>query len=753
MQMRNRRRWLGALWGAACVAMFGCSSSGVQQAPGVDRVEITPQEASLAVGETLQLEVTAYDREGGVVRGESVSYSTSAAEVATVSASGVLTAVRQGEATITATVRGVRGTMQVEVLPGVVSVRIEPDPVEMLTQDTLQLQAMAFDVHGNPVEGKRFTWSVENTRVVTVDEDGVLTSLRREDTTEVVARTDGVEGRAKVFVRKRVDRIDVLPPDPEVREKSSLQLEAVVRDDGGQRIEGWEVSWTSSDPEIASIDGDGLVQGNAPGVVEITAEAGGVQETVELEVKPERVHRLEIEPGEATLRAGDTLQFRARTYNQQGEELFGRAITWLVHGRDTIHHDKARAAAPVDENGVLSALRPVRGLLTATVVGDAVSASVPFDVVLRMEGVSAGRYHTCALTGGGQAWCWGRNASGEGGRPGDDEVLPMPVETDLRFRAIAAGVDHTCALDEDGIAYCWGANDHGQLGDGTRTGRFAPAPVARPANAPPFARIYAGDAYSCALDTAGRASCWGANFDGRLGAGSLEESPVPTAVLGEDVGGTIVPIEFAELSLGGNPSGTRNTLTCGVSTDGVAYCWGANDVQASGIGAGEETLFASQPVRVEGGHTFLGVGVGRAHACGLTTDGEALCWGDGALGQLGDGNSGQDHRATGPVVVDTEARYTLLAAGGEETCALTAAGAIDCWGGLAGAGGQTRDTPARVGQDEQWLFESLTRGEAHTCGIDAEQVVSCWGSNFQGQLGNDDSENRKDTPTKIFPEN
>lgn len=753
MHSMRRQGLVAAMSCAVLVGLFGCSGDpDLQETPGVKFVEVNPSSLLLGVGEEQSLEVTAFDKDGRIMGGQKVTYASSAPEVASVSEAGVVMGQRQGAATVTVTVGKVRATVGVEVLASVASIRIQPDPVEMLTEDTVQLEATAFDLHGNVIEGKGFAWEVENTRVATVDQKGNLTSLRRGEATEVIASVDGVEGRAQVLVRKRVGRIDIEPAAREIREKSTLQLVAVVRDDGGQAVEGWDVSWGSSAPEIASIDEKGLLQGNAPGVVEITAEAGGVQATVEFLVKPQRVFRVELEPGEVTLAVGETLQFRVRTYNESGEELFGRAIEWEVLDRDTRDHAKAAGSAPVDDSGLLQAARPIRALVVATVVGDGVFAIAEVDVVLRLEGVSAGRYHTCALTGGGEAWCWGRNFEWQCGRAYDDELLPHPVTTDRRFRAIGAGANHTCALDEEGAAFCWGRNDHGQFGDGGTESRFTPTRVVRPTNSPPFARVFAGDGYSCGLDTAGRASCWGRNFDGRLGNGSLDPSLVPAPILGEDVGGTILPVAFADLSLGANPSGTERTITCGISTSGVAYCWGQNETQASGIGAGE-TLFASQPVRVEGDHTFQLVSVGRAHVCGLTMDGQALCWGDGAAGQLGDGGSGMGHSATVPVAADTTSRYVILAAGGDETCALTADGALDCWGGYFGQGAQARDRPTRLGQDDQWVFEVLSRGEAHTCGIDAQQVVFCWGENFQGQLGNDGSENRLPTPTRIFPEN
>ena len=74
--------------------------------------------------------------------------------------------------------------------------------------------------------------------------------------------------------------------------------------------------------------------------------------------------------------------------------------------------------------------------------------------------------------------------------------------------------------------------------------------------------------------------------------------------------------------------------SCGVTTDGAAYCWGSNG--AGQLGDGFVTSRTS-PVLVRGGLRFAAVDAGFLHSCGLTTSGDAYCWGDNESGQLGDG--------------------------------------------------------------------------------------------------------------------
>lgn len=77
--------------------------------------------------------------------------------------------------------------------------------------------------------------------------------------------------------------------------------------------------------------------------------------------------------------------------------------------------------------------------------------------------------------------------------------------------------------------------------------------------------------------------------------------------------------------------------TCGVTTSGDAYCWG--DGSYGLLGSGDYSN-SSIPVLVAGGHSFaaVSIGSGGVTACGITVSGDAYCWGTGSSGQLGNGN-------------------------------------------------------------------------------------------------------------------
>lgn len=148
-------------------------------------------------------------------------------------------------------------------------------------------------------------------------------------------------------------------------------------------------------------------------------------------------------------------------------------------------------------------------------------AGVPAES-LRFVTVTAGADHACALTEGGEAYCWGSNESGQLGRGSADSILhsvPVRVSGGLHFMTVVAGFTHTCGIVRGGAAHCWGANDTAQLGDGTL--QPSPTPV-RVASDIRFRMIGPGGSHTCAVSIEGIGYCWGGNWHGQLGAGNLD---------------------------------------------------------------------------------------------------------------------------------------------------------------------------------------------------------------------------------------
>ncbi len=144
--------------------------------------------------------------------------------------------------------------------------------------------------------------------------------------------------------------------------------------------------------------------------------------------------------------------------------------------------------------------------------------------------VSAEGAHTCGVTSGGAAYCWGYNGDGElGDGTTADRLSPVPVGGGVSFAAVSAGDGgDTCGVTAGGAAYCWGDNSLGELGDGTTTNRSSPVLVAGGVS---FAAVSAGDIHTCGVTAGGAASCWGLNSAGQLGDGTTTDRSSPVLVV------------------------------------------------------------------------------------------------------------------------------------------------------------------------------------------------------------------------------
>ena len=347
----------------------------------------------------------------------------------------------------------------------------------------------------------------------------------------------------------------------------------------------------------------------------------------------------------------------------------------------------------------------------------AVRDSVPV-TVLGFTGASDGGGNKCGLSLAGDAYCWGDNYDGGVG-DGSRTARPHPV-------LIGAGLGlqlpiadwHTCALDASGHAYCWGYAAEGELGEGspdyTTVSRIpSPVPVA---GGHVFSSIGSGRRHTCAVALNGDAYCWGGNWGGQLGRDTLTSTCW---------GGTGRCSDWPILVAGGlhfaNVSASTWEHSCGVTTSGDAYCWGSNASGQLGSDSATSTCDPYDPVpcsftplRVQGGIAFKSVSTGDYFTCGVSTAGDGYCWGYGYNGQLG---NGAFNNSTSPVPVSGGLSFADIRSGVSYACGLTTGGKLYCWGGGYGA------VPVPVRPD--LVFASLALG-GPSCAVSSDNDLYCW---------------------------
>jgi uncharacterized protein YjdB len=192
---------------AAAGGMHGTAALTVV-AGAVSSVSVTPGSASIVAGATQQFAASAKDGSGNVVSGQTITWSTSNAGVAAVSASGLVTGAHTGTATITAASSGESGSATVAVSTGAVnSVTITPASGSVDVGSTIQLTAQLADVAGNAVTGRTITWTSSSPSHATTSSTGLVTGVA-EGSANITAAADGKSRSAAITITTPV----VAPP-------------------------------------------------------------------------------------------------------------------------------------------------------------------------------------------------------------------------------------------------------------------------------------------------------------------------------------------------------------------------------------------------------------------------------------------------------------------------------------------------------------------------------------------------------------
>jgi alpha-tubulin suppressor-like RCC1 family protein len=567
-----------------------------------------------------------------------------------------------------------------------------------------------------------------------------------------------------LLVRSSLSTIFVHSP---VLASDTAQVGAIATNRLGDVRTDVPLNYKSSDTTVAVVDDQGVVQGRRPGTARITVSACGKSSSTQVTVVAS-VARVVITPASDTVVAGDSASVVARAFAPDGSRVQNVKFAFSSSSASVI------AVQTSDSTASFATSSAGTATLTATGEGTAGTASLLILPRIFLAGTAAsntidvGDSYACGLISLGHGYCWGLSNYGQLAAATDstcfsgidtevvqgDSVVaadkpcslaPLRISSEIDFATISAGDSTGCAVSVAGRAYCWGSGLFGQIGNGHTGSVTTPTLVT---SALTFTSVSAGGTHACGI-AAGVGYCWGHDDFGQLGDARRINSTTPIPVV-TGAG----PMSFASIS-----AGFRHT--CGIASDGTAYCWGNNEFGQLGNGTNS---VSEMPTAVAGGLRFAMISSGGDHTCGVSTTGTAYCWGDNAFGQLGIGSTGGG--STVPVAVagvpamarisaSSGSRALDPASGGfikpngrGHTCGLTTAGAVFCWGddtdlqlgrGQFTGGGGVSGTPQVVATGERpaaATFTSVSTGSQSSCAVASDGNAYCWGSNVFGGLGN-----------------
>ncbi len=307
-----------------CLVLSGCGgssntqSSPAKTSPTLVRISVTGPTATVAAGDTLQLQATGtYSDSTNPTITSQVTWQTSDATIATISNSGLVTALKAGTITITATLESVSGNMSVVVSQAPLSsIAVSGDP--SLTAGTSeQLTAVGtYADSSTQTITSQSTWQSSDNTIATVSNTGLLTAVSAGPVT-ITASMGTISGMESLVVIAAVGpptltSITISPSLFSIASGQTKQLKALgVFSDGTSQDLTNQATWASVAGGTASVGATGLVTGVSQGSTSITATLGSTSGSATATVTAALLNSIVVSPSTASIATGQTQAFAA----------------------------------------------------------------------------------------------------------------------------------------------------------------------------------------------------------------------------------------------------------------------------------------------------------------------------------------------------------------------------------------------------------------------------------------------------------
>lgn len=339
----------------------------------------------------------------------------------------------------------------------VASVEVTPQSVAVnALGEMVEFSAVARDADGSTLPDVPITWSSSDDAVATVDGNGVATA-QGNGTAMIVATAEGESGSGELVVEQEVTGVSVEPDVASLAEGDVLEFSAAAVDANGNPVTGAEVVWSSTDPEVVTVDETGLAEAVGRGEARVLAEVDEFVGEAQVTVRA-RAAAVAVSPESATFGSlGDTSQFEASATDADGEPIEGVIFTWSSSDSEVVTVDETGLAeavangeatirAEVDDEAGTAAVTVAQGVASVQVSPD--SASVEEGDTIRFQ-ASAEDANGNEVAGAEIEW----SSSDEAVATVDQEGLATAVgEGTAEITAASTGVEGSAVLVVEAVA-------------------------------------------------------------------------------------------------------------------------------------------------------------------------------------------------------------------------------------------------------------------------------------------------------------
>jgi len=357
----------------------------------VASIAVTLNAASINAGQSTQAVAVTRDAAGNVVTGRTIAWSSAAPTLAAVSATGVVSAIAAGSASIVATSEGVSNSATLVITGStqpVASVSLSASSTSMVAGQSQAVSVTLKDASGNTLTGRTIAWSSSSTSVATVSASGQVTAIGAGSAV-ITATSEGKSGTLTLKVAAApVDppaSVAVTAPATTLSITQTTQATAVPKDSRGTPLTGRTVTWSSSSPNIATVSATGLIAAVSAGTVAIKATVDGVVGTLGITVSASTgtsgtVAVLRVTLAQALVQPGGSTQATAVALDASTKNAVAAGPpTWSSSNS---------SVATVSSSGVVTALATGQATITATIAGVSGSGTLTVSATSSVSGTA-----------------------------------------------------------------------------------------------------------------------------------------------------------------------------------------------------------------------------------------------------------------------------------------------------------------------------------------------------------------------------